>query len=135
VPAGQEELLSQMLGKGEALPGDCKLGEGQVDYKTVKATYTCSSGSVVFELSHPSQAPSDAMRTDRFALTLRSGSPPDGLAQALLERIRARESSFEWKMLEVAPGGAGSSRTLLVVAGLVVVALLGWVVRSRSSRR
>jgi len=87
VPAGQEELLAQMLGKGETLPGDCKLSAGQVEYKTVKATYACSSGNVVFELSHPSQAAGDAERTDRFALTLQSGSPPDGFVPALVSRI------------------------------------------------
>jgi hypothetical protein len=136
VPAGQEELLAQMLGKGETLPGDCKLSEGKVDYKTVKATYACSSGDVVFELSHPSQAARDAVRTDRFALTLESGSPPDGLLPALVSHIRSREASFEWKLLEAPPPGAhGSNGILFVVAGLLAIALLGWIVRSRSSAR
>jgi hypothetical protein len=134
VPEGQEELLSQMLGKGQTLAG-CKLKAGQIEYSTMKATYECPSGDVVFELTHPSKAPGSAKKTDRFALVLQGGTPPDGLVQALMTSIHSRESSFEWKWLAAPPGQRSSGKIALAVAALAAIALLGWFVRSRSSSR
>jgi hypothetical protein len=134
VPAGQEELLADMLGKGATLPGGCQLADGRVEYATVTAKYTCPNGEVVFELSHPSRAGGGAMETDRFALTPKSGSPPPELAPELVARIRAREAGFEWKWLG-GPPKARSRALPFAVAGLLAIAVLGWVLRSRSSAR
>jgi hypothetical protein len=135
VPAGQEELLAEMLGRGATLPDGCKLSEGKIEYTTVKATYACPNGNVVFELSHPSRAGGEATRTDRFALTLKSGSPPEGLVPDLVSRIRSREAAFEWKWAGAASSARWPSNTALAGGVLLAIALLGWIVRSRSSAR
>jgi hypothetical protein len=134
VPPGQEDLLAEMLGKGATLPEGCKLTDGRVEHSTVEATYSCPAGEVVFELSHPSRAGGAATRTDRFGLTLRSGSPPQGLAPALAARIRSKEAAFEWKWIGQ-PRAASRSRLLLATAGLLAIAALGFVLRRRSSAR
>jgi hypothetical protein len=135
VPSGQEELLGQMLGKGATLPDGCKLTEGHVEHVTVKATYACPEGEVVFEVCHPSRAGAGATRTDRFAITLRSGSPPASLEPALVSLIRAREAAFEWKWVGRPRGGSSSRTGLLAAVALLAIAVLGWVLRSRSSAR
>jgi hypothetical protein len=132
ITAGQEDLLAEMLGKGATLPDECKLAAGEVDHAIVRATYACPGGEVVFELRHPSTAPANATQTARFAMTLLRGSPPAGLADAVVSRVRSREATFEWKMLP-RPHTSRSPRTpiLLAVAGVVGVAILGWALRRR----
>jgi hypothetical protein len=98
IPAGQEELLLSMLGRGASLPDGCALADGRVEYRTVKATYACPLGEVVVELSHPVGAPETATRTDRFAVIIDSGSPPESLVDALATSVRAQESAFEWRV-------------------------------------
>ncbi len=98
IPAGQEELLLSMLGRGASLPDGCALADGRVEYRTVKATYACPLGEVVVELSHSDDAPETATRTDRFALIIDSGSPPESLVDALATSVRAQESAFEWRV-------------------------------------
>jgi hypothetical protein len=93
-----------MLGRGTTLEG-CTLGNGQVDYKVVNAVYACPGGEVAVQLVHPSQAPPGATQTDRFAVTLQSGTPPEGLLPALASRIRSKEAAFEWNLV----GGAAAS--------------------------
>jgi hypothetical protein len=135
VPEGRDELLGEMLGKGATLPDGCKLNEGRVEYTTVKATYGCPTGEVVYELSHPSRAGGGAARTDRFALTLQSGSPPAGLEPALIALIRSREAAFEWKWIGPPADARGSTTLWLAAATLTAVAILGWIFRSRTSAR
>ena len=96
IPPGQEELLLAMLGRGSAFPDGCTLSDGKVERTIVRATYTCPLGDVVIALSHPEQAPETATETERFALTVDSGSPPDSLLDAVAARVRERESGFEW---------------------------------------
>jgi hypothetical protein len=133
VPPGQEELLGAMLGKGATLPDGCKMTGGEVDYTVVRGTYQCPGGEVVIELTHPSKASGAATRTERFAITVRSGSPPAGLMPALVSLIRSREASFEWKFLAVAPQRSSARRVVLVAVGLLAVAALAWALRRRSS--
>lgn len=124
IPSGQDELLAQMLGQGATLPGACKFAGGSVEHTIVRATYTCPQGEVVFELRHPGTAPSGATRTERFAITLQSGSPPNGLADALVTLVRARETAFEWKWLASPAQRLPLSVILALVAGglLTIVA-------------
>jgi hypothetical protein len=96
IPPGQEELLADMLGQGATLP-ECDLVDGQANYTTITATYACPNGEVVFTLAHRSQGGRSATPTERFAITLQSGSPPHGFADALVSRVRSREGDFEWK--------------------------------------
>ncbi len=93
---GQEDLVARMLGRGELLPGSCRLAEGLVDHTFVSATYACGEGRVGVRLVHPSRAPADALLTDDFAVVPGEGSPPAGLFQAIADRVRRDESGFEW---------------------------------------
>jgi len=138
IPPGQEALLATMLGKGAALPEECKLTAGDVQHTIVKATYQCAGGEVVFELIHPSQASASAAHTERFALRVLSGSPPAALREALTALIRAGESTFVWQM--PAPGAGrrqppvGLAAAALAGAALAGVAVLAWLWRRRRAR-
>lgn len=132
IPAGQEELLSEMLGRGAALPGGCSLSAGNVNGASVVATYACAGGTVAVELVHPDYAARGAAKTDRFALTIKSGTAPDGLAEDLLARIRAREGKFEWKMLGPPPTQRMPSLIWWIAGGVLV--LLGGLVALRRLR-
>jgi hypothetical protein len=131
IPPGQEELLADMLGRGATLPGECKFAGVEADHAVVRTTYSCPSGEVVFELRHPSEAPRGATQTERFAITVKSGNPPNGLAEALASLIRSRESKFVWKW--VGPTGRTSTRPIgSLAAGVLVVAVgLWWMLRRR----
>jgi len=132
IPPGREELLAEMLGRGATLPGDCKFAGGNVERTFVAASYTCPQGEVVFELRYPGTGPAGATQTSRFAVALKQGAPPDGLADALVSRVRSHESTFEWQWTAATPGS--SSRTtiiLLAVAILLGLAGGGWVLSRR----
>jgi len=96
IPPGQEELLLTMLGRGASLPDGCSLTDGRVEYRTVKATYACPLGDVVIALSHPETGTDTSTATERFALIVDSGSPPNSLIDALAANVRKQEGSFEW---------------------------------------
>src|SRR5438093_1289658 len=96
IPPGQEELIGAMLGNGVALPGDCRLVTGNIEKTFVKATYACPSGEVIVGLAHPAAAPTDATRTEKFALRIEGGTAPPDLKSVLVSRIRERESQFSW---------------------------------------
>lgn len=95
IPPGQEQLLLEMLGLGASLPA-CDLVDGQVQYTKIKATYGCDQSEIEYELTHPGDAGRDAIRTDQFAITRKSGTPPEGFENALVSLIRSREAEFEW---------------------------------------
>lgn len=136
IPPGKEELLGEMLGLGATFPGDCKFATGEADGPAIRVTYTCPTGEVVFQLVHPSRAALTATKTDRFAVTLQSGSPPDGLAAALVSRIRSREGAFEWMWVGKGRRSRSSGpTTLLAAAGLLGIVALGWLVRRRLAAR
>jgi hypothetical protein len=97
VPPGQDQLLATMLGRGASLPDGCKFAGGVADGPTIRATYSCPSGEVVYELAHPSAAAEAPVQTDRFAVVLESGAPPEALSDVLSSLIRSREEGFEWK--------------------------------------
>lgn len=138
IPPGQEDLLAQMLGRGAALAGQCEFTAGQVDGPILRATYKCSNGEVVFELCHPSKAPAGAVHTEQFAIVTKSGSPPDGLRDALVALIRSREAAFKWTWVAPpTPTGSfaaqpSSVRILLAIAGLLGCAVLAWVLYRRA---
>jgi hypothetical protein len=93
---GQEEILGRMLGRGEVLPGGCRLTGGKVEDNVVAATYACDSAGITLRLMHPSKAADDAVRTANFAVVRGDGSPPAGLLEAVTEHVRENESAFEW---------------------------------------
>lgn len=131
IAPGAEPLFAEMLGAGAALPG-CRFGNGQIERTYVVATYACDGGPLVLELVHPDVAPPGGVRTERFAVVVKSGAAPEGLLAALAERIRAREDAFTWtNVLET-----GHSRLLpLVAVGAVVVAMLVFFVFRRLAAR
>jgi hypothetical protein len=136
VPAGQDDFLAAMMGRGETLAGGCKFSGGNVERSAVVASYTCPDGEVVFELKHPDAAAAGATRTERFAVTLRSGTAPPGLAEALIERIRAREGSFAWVWPR--PSAVRPWRLRIVptaAAALALVLLVGFLRRRRAAAR
>ena len=134
IQPGAEPLFADMLGSGQTLPGGCTLSDGQIERTSVLATYTCGGGQVVLQLLHPEIAPPGGVRTQRFAVTMKSGGPPAGLVEAVAERIRAREAAFEWKSL-----GRGGARTMRravpVAAGAAVTSLVFWALRRLAARR
>jgi hypothetical protein len=100
IPPGQEELLGRMLGRGEALPGDCRLTGGGVEATIVVAYYTCSGAAIAVELHDVAGAASD-LQTEQFAVVVRSGAAPPALLEALAARIREHEPAFEWRQVSL----------------------------------
>jgi len=95
IPAGQEQLIASMLGRGMALH-DCTLISGGVEYTVIKATYACPGGAVTLRLDHPRNATVTSAQTGQFAITVQSGSPPLGFGDALTSLIRSQEGGFQW---------------------------------------
>jgi Dolichyl-phosphate-mannose-protein mannosyltransferase len=134
IPPGKEDLLADLLGRGAALPGQCKFAAGSVEDAVVKGTYDCPAGQVVLELRHPAQLPANVQQTDKFAIIVLSGSPPAGLLEGLQSRIRAGEGAFEWT---APPRPAGNAPAQWIAIGEVLfLVLIGGAVlalwRSRS---
>ena len=113
----------------------CRLTDGDIGGTTIRAVYRCGADDVTIELRHPSMMTGEGMRTERFAISVASGSPPPELLPSLASRIRASEARFEWR-------GAGTAllplRTILL--GMLVSPLLllvsapWWAAEARSSR-
>jgi hypothetical protein len=128
---GSEDLFAEMLGKGETLAGGCKLTDGKIERSSVLATYACGAGDVGIELDHPASPSAGAVRTDRFAIAVKSGTPPGDLVESVASHVRAHEGKFEWK--DLGPrGGPGNRMWLGAVALGVLAAILSfWALRRR----
>lgn len=96
IAPGAEQLLSDMLGAGQNLPGGCTFTNGRIEQTRVLATYTCGTHESVLQFLHPEAAPAGGIRTRAFVIEVRDGTPPDELVQAIADRVRAREAAFEW---------------------------------------
>src|SRR2546425_13194588 len=138
IQPGAEPLFADMLGSGQTLPGGCRLSDGQIERTEVLATYTCGGGQVVLQLLHPEIAHTGGVRTQRFAVTVKSGAPPAGLVDAVADRIRAREAAFEWKRIgaggEHTMRGAQTTRWVVVVAAAAPVTVVFWALRRLTGR-
>jgi hypothetical protein len=132
---GQEDLVARMLGRGEALPGSCRLAGGQIAGAVIHATYACGNDKVSLQLVHPSRAPDNARLTKTLALLVVDGSPPAGLVDAVAEHVRRAEQALG--SLETFEGPAlrpfgyevpvlTSRQVLLVLVGGAFVLLLSW---------
>lgn len=97
IPAGQDQLISEMIALGKDLPGGCKLTDAAADKSVIRATYGCPDGEVVFEFAHPDYAAASARKTGQFAIAIQKGTPPAGLWEALIEAVRAKEGEFRWE--------------------------------------
>jgi hypothetical protein len=132
IAPGQEGVAAEMLGRGETVADRCRLTDGAIGPLVVRAVYRCGADDVVIELRHPSKMASDGIRTDRFAISVTSGSPPADLLPSLTARVRAKEAGFEWRW----PGTRLLPlRTILLGLLATVVLLLAsapwWAARPR----
>ncbi len=135
IEPGAEKLFGDMLGGGDSLPGGCTLRDGKIERTSVVGIYTCGGGEVVLELLHPETAPPEDVRTQRFAIAVKSGVPPAGLVDAVAGRIRTREKSFTWKDARGETSSGGALRWAAPVGGGVVVAILVfWALRRLVAR-
>ena len=132
---GAEPLLSDMLGSGQTMPGGCTFTDGRIERTSVIASYTCGAAAVVLELLHPAVARPGGVRTQRFAITASSGTPPPGLVDALADRIRAREAAFEWTNLGQRRTQAPRRLIWIAVGGAVAAVLALWALRRLAVRR
>ena len=134
IQPGAEPLFADLLGSGQTLPGGCTLSNGEIERTSVLATYSCGGGNVVLQLLHPEIAPSGGVRTRRFAIVVKSGTPPAGFVDAVADRIRAREAAFEWT--DLGRRGTQTMRWLVpLAAGAVVAILVFWALRRLTVRR
>ena len=131
VPPGQEELIADMLGRGTQLPGDCRWTGGDAAGPRIRATYACGGSEVVLELQHLEDTPGGAARTDQFAVVVTGGSPPPGLVDALVARIRQRESGFHWLSLAPPIMPASSHRFWILTVAVLLIAVWAWRRRRR----
>ncbi len=93
IEPGAEPLFADMLGRGETLPGGCKLTDGKIDRSSVLATYACGDAEIALELVHPESAKSGAVRTQRFAVGSQERDAPAGLVDSVARahsRARSR---------------------------------------------
>jgi hypothetical protein len=141
IPSGQEELLRQMLGHGARLPGNCHFAGGRIEANIVVAQYACDNQTVVIELRDAADAPADVLRTQEFAIRVRSGPAPSELPEAIATLVRARESTFEWRPVSVLQRDVFELRlgpmALALCACLILVAalFLQYAVTSRRLQR
>ncbi len=96
VPPGQEDLVAEMLGRGEAL-GGCELTQVDMHPRAIEGTYRCEEvhEGVVVVLEYPSTDPRATFSTLKFAVSAR-GPAPDGLLDALRRRILEHEAGWHW---------------------------------------
>jgi hypothetical protein len=130
-----EPLISEMLGRGQELPGGCAFASGRIERTYVLATYTCGTERIELRFLHPDVAPPASVRTKAFALAVTAGTSPAGLVEAIADRVRAREATFEWTTVGGRDpyGRQWNGAAVAVAVGLVVV--LGLVVARRKRSR
>jgi hypothetical protein len=128
LPPGQEPLFSAMLGGPDLLPGGCRLASAHVTTRQVTAQYRCASEPevVTLELHHPATAPPGATRAGGLAVYARTpAAKPLGLFDAVIARVRPRESAVRWieaaavPEARTAPARSGSVGVTAAPRGLV----------------
>ena len=116
IPPGRDAMLGEMLGAGPGrVGGRCAFDGASVKRSFVQASYRCGdAGDVTVSLMHPGAAKDAARRTDRFAISVVSGTAADAaFLDDLASRVRAREAAWEWANAtdrEPANGTAGGGR-------------------------
>lgn len=125
----QDELLGEMLGKGESIQ-ECQFAGGVADGWTIRVTYSCPAGNVALEIVARDISSHLAMVIDHFVIRVLSGSPPDGFTSVLSSRIRARERELSWNWVGKSRGASWCTRIVIVVGLLAVAALVSAPIRS-----
>jgi hypothetical protein len=106
IPPGEEQVVATMLGRGVALQY-CTLVSGGVEYSVIKGTYNCLTSEATFELRHPRYATAGSTQTEKFVITLASGSAPPGFQDVLTSLVRSHERDFQWSWPEYDPAARG----------------------------
>jgi hypothetical protein len=96
VPPGQEELVAEMLGRGQPM-GGCRLTQVDMKPASVEGAYQCQddAGTVGIVLEYPSSGKRAAFTTHEFAVSTRD-EPPAELLEGLRRRIIEREADWRW---------------------------------------
>jgi hypothetical protein len=103
IPAGQEEQVAEMLGKGAELPGGCRWDGAMIERVTVLSRYVCGDENHSLRLCHPEwPCASQAAATPVFSI---ASDLPAPVLEALVTRIRAAEGAFKWLRPAVQDGG------------------------------
>lgn len=108
IPGGQEGFFKDAL---STVPGheEWVVGSIRVDFNRVEVSLRSDRGTdVVVALVHPSVAADPLARSARFALVRiadRPPPPPEVIA-AIAERLRSKETRFEWRFVEPRPPDA-----------------------------
>jgi hypothetical protein len=106
IAPGHEDLVADLLGRGEQIGPACRLVEVQMAKATIQGAYACDglSSSAVVILRHPSAAgPPAAFTTLHFSVAP-LGTVPEALLSALRARIVAREAPWQWAVGVEDPG-------------------------------
>ena len=132
ISPGAEPSISDMLGRGQALPGGCAFASGRIERTYVLATYTCGAERIELRFLHPEAAPPGSVRTKAFAI-VSAGTPSNDLVEAIADRVRAHEATFEWTDVgeRDTPDRPWRLALAVVVAGLAVSLGLSAVRRRR----
>lgn len=129
IPAGQEELVLTMLGRGEKLPDGCELSGVKIDISVILASFACEAGPAMLKLEHPSASKQANAQTEMFALSPGDGSAAPALIDAIATNVRLHEAQFRWITPELASSDANdrsivTSGLVGIIASLVLVASL-----------
>ena len=138
VAPGQEDLVAEMLGRGESL-ADCRLVDVDMQPAAIAGSYRCEglADPVVVVLQHPSDQRGASFTTLHFAASTRGAVPP-GLLATLHARITEHEAQWRWLDTDAArasrptdaqagdrqgwfwlpPAAAAAAMLLVVAAGL-----------------
>lgn len=133
IPAGQEELILTMLGRGKELPDGCELANVSVNVSLIVASYRCSGQTVTLELEHPSVAKRSARKTAAFSISPGEGQPSKALVETVAASLQRHEEQFRWirpvvEQQSAPAAGAGweGSALLGVAASLLLVGAMTW---------
>lgn len=146
VPAGQEELILTMLGKGAELPDGCALGNVTIDVSYILASYGCDAQTVSLKLAHPSAVANPPRRTESFSILPAEGPAAPTLIDAVTAIVRQQESQFQWfqpkaKVAASSERGFGQfvessprmSALFGVLASLLLIGVASWT-RKRTAK-
>ncbi len=137
IPPEREQVLGGILGVGDELTDNCKLGNGDIRYSIIKATYICDGKPFEVEFAHPDQAnTAPSATTKNFAITATDkGIPPD-LLTSLQTRVRDKEGDFEWQWIappksevETALPIDGVLLYAAAAAALIGIGVVGFILR------
>jgi hypothetical protein len=90
--------VADLLGKGQPVTKDCAYAGALIERDRIKVRYECASSPepVVVELRHRDAFHGELAHTEQFSLHAEAGKLPAEFRDALLTRIRSKESGWSW---------------------------------------